>query len=222
LADEGALVGVVGRDRGQAQRAASELSADRAMAIPADVSDPEQCLRAVAEFEGQFGHPSLLINAAGISPVLASAGSLGVDTFQRIVSVNLAGAFAMTQAALPALTQTQGAVVMIASTTGLNASPRLAGYGASKAGLIHLTRTLAREWAELGVRVNAVCPGYVETDLTRGMLANERLRAGVLADTPMARLGTLAEVVAPTLFLASEEASYITGAVLAVDGGMQA
>jgi NAD(P)-dependent dehydrogenase (short-subunit alcohol dehydrogenase family) len=111
---------------------------------------------------------------------------------------------------------------MVASTVGTIASPRLAGYGASKAALIQLTRTLAREWADRGVRVNAVCPGYVETELTEAMLAVDRLRNEVLAQTPIGRIATLEEVVAPALFLLSDEASYITGAALLVDGGIAA
>jgi NAD(P)-dependent dehydrogenase (short-subunit alcohol dehydrogenase family) len=128
----------------------------------------------------------------------------------------------MTRACAPALLERGGSVVMVASATGLEASPRLAGYGASKAGLVQLTRTLAREWADRGVRVNAVCPGYVETDLSRDLLASERWREQILAETPLGRVGTLEEIVAPALFLASDEASYVTGAVLAVDGGMTA
>ena len=121
-----------------------------------------------------------------------------------------------------ALLEDGGAVLMVASAEGAAASPRLAGYGASKAGLIHLTRTLGREWGARGVRVNAVCPGYVETEMTAAFLAVERLRDGVLAQTPLGRLGAMREVVAPALFLLSDEASYVTGAALLVDGGMAA
>ena len=111
---------------------------------------------------------------------------------------------------------------MVASVTGTMASPRLAGYGASKAALIQLTRTLAREWADRGVRVNAICPGYAETEMTQAMLAVERHRADVIAQTPLGRLATLEEIVSPALFLASDEASYVTGAALVVDGGIAA
>ena len=140
-------------------------------------------------------------------------------TFAQIVDVNLAGAFAMIHAAAAALADGGGAVVNVASTLGIAASPLLCAYGASKAGLIHLTRTLAREWAADGVRVNAVCPGYVETDLTARMLADDAIREPILEATPMRRLAEMREIVAPALFLASDEASYITGAALLVDGG---
>ena len=111
---------------------------------------------------------------------------------------------------------------MVASTLGTTASPRLAGYGASKAALIQLTKTLAREWADRGVRVNALCPGYVETEMTAAMLAVDRLREEVVGATPLGRVATVEEVAGPALFLASDEASYVTGATLLVDGGMAA
>ena len=169
-----------------------------------------------------FGRPSVLINAAGISPIRGRAERQDVDTFAQIVSVNLVGAFTMTHAAAPTLVQRGGAVVNVASVLGVAGSPLLSAYGASKAGLIHLTRTLAREWASQGVRVNVLCPGYVETDLTVKMLTNECIRESILDETPMRRLAEMHEVVAPALFLASSDASYITGAALLVDGGFAA
>jgi NAD(P)-dependent dehydrogenase (short-subunit alcohol dehydrogenase family) len=128
----------------------------------------------------------------------------------------------MTQAVAPALLDRGGCVVNVASVLGVAASPRLAGYGASKAGLVQLTRTLAREWADRRVRVNALCPGYVETEMTAPLLAHDHLREQIVSATPLGRLATIDEVVAPALFLASDEASYITGAALYVDGGMAA
>jgi NAD(P)-dependent dehydrogenase (short-subunit alcohol dehydrogenase family) len=160
------------------------------------------------------------VNAAGVSPVRQRAEKHAVNAWREILNVNLSGAFLMTQAAAPSLLAAGGAVVMISSVTGTIASPRLAGYGASKAGLTHLTRTLAREWADRGVRVNAVSPGYVETDLSSALLAVDRLRDEIVAHTPLGRVATVGEIVPAVLFLASDEASYITGANLLVDGGM--
>jgi NAD(P)-dependent dehydrogenase (short-subunit alcohol dehydrogenase family) len=145
-----------------------------------------------------------------------------VDAWRKMLDINLTGAYLTTRAAAPSLLAGGGSVVMAASVAGIAASPRIAGYGVSKAGLVQLTRTLAREWAARGVRVNAICPGYVETEMTAPMLAVDHLRAEVLAATPLGRLATLEEVVAAALFLASDEASYITGAALLVDGGMAA
>lgn len=221
LAAEGGLVGVAARTRWQCEEVAGQLG-DRGLALEADVTDLETCQQAVEELTSRFGPPRVLVNAAGISPVRQRAELHSVDAWRQIVDVNLTGAYLMTRAASPALLEGGGAVVMVSSVAAAVSSPRLAAYGASKAGLVQLTRTLAREWADRGVRVNAICPGYVETDMTSAMLAVERLREDVVALTPLARLATLEEIAAPALFLASDEASYITGAALLVDGGMAA
>ena len=221
LAAEGGRVGVVARTRSQCEAVAAEIG-ENGLAIEADLSDPAACERAVTELEVRFGGPSVLVNAAGVSPVRQRAELHDVDAWRKILDINLTGSYLMTRAAAPSLLGEGGSVVMIASAAGVAASPRIAGYGASKAGLIQLTRTLAREWADRGVRVNAVCPGYVETEMTAMMLTVDHLRAEVLGATPLGRLATPEEIVAPALFLASDEASYITGAALLVDGGMTA
>jgi 3-oxoacyl-[acyl-carrier protein] reductase len=221
LAAEGASVGVVARTTTQCEAVAAEIG-ERGLALTADVSDAESCAGAIAAVTRRFSAPSLLVNAAGISPIRGPAERQDVETFAQIVNVNLVGSFTMTHAAVGALCEKGGAVVNIASTLGVAASPLLSAYGASKAGLIQLTRTLAREWAPRGVRVNALCPGYVETDLTARMLTNESIRDSIFEETPMGRLAEMDEVVAPALFLASSEASYITGAALLVDGGFAA
>ena len=221
LAAEGASVGIVARTTEQCEAVAAEIG-ERGLALSADVSDAESCAGAITAVARRFSPPSLLVNAAGISPVRGRAERQDVAMFAQIVSVNLVGAFTMSHAAAEALFEHGGAVVNIASTLGVAASPLLSAYGASKAGLIQLTRTLAREWASREVRVNALCPGYVETALTARMLASELIRESILEETPMGRLADMAEVVAPALFLASSEASYITGAALTVDGGFAA
>jgi NAD(P)-dependent dehydrogenase (short-subunit alcohol dehydrogenase family) len=221
LAAEGASVAVGARTRAQVEAVAAEL-ADRGLALELDVTDQASCERAVADASTQFGPPSVLVNAAGISPIRQRAEQHDVEAWRDILDVNLTGAFLMTRAAAPTLLEHGGAVVMISSVTGRIASPRLAAYGASKAGLAQLTRTLAREWAGRGVRVNAVSPGYVETELTDAMLAVEHLREQVVAQTPLGRVATVEEIVPAVLFLASDEASYVTGSELLVDGGMAA
>jgi 3-oxoacyl-[acyl-carrier protein] reductase len=221
LADEGASVGVVARSREQCEAVAAQIG-DRGLALPCDVGDGASCVRVISDLSARFGRPSVLVNAAGISPVRGRAERQDVETFAAIVSVNLVGAFTMTHAASGPLGEGGGAVVNIASALGVAGSPLLSAYGASKAALIQLTRTLAREWADRGVRVNALCPGYVETDLTKKMLANRPILESILEQTPMRRLAEMDEVVAPALFLASDDASYITGAALLVDGGYAA
>ncbi len=219
LAAEGATVAVVARTEEQCEEVATEIGG---VALAADVTDGAACERVAAEFSSRVGPVGVLVNAAGIAPVRQRAESHDLAAFREILEVNLTGAYTMSRAVAPQLLAGGGAVVNVASVLGLVGSPRLAGYGASKGGLIQLTRTLAREWADRGVRVNAVCPGYVETEMTAAMLAVDHLRADVLDRTPLGRLATIDEVVAPTLFLASDGASYITGASLVVDGGMSA
>jgi NAD(P)-dependent dehydrogenase (short-subunit alcohol dehydrogenase family) len=221
LAAEGASVGVVARTREQCEEVAVAIG-EQGAALTGDVTDQASVERVVAELIERFGPPSLVVGAAGISPVRQRAEVHDVGAFAQIVQVNLVGAYIVARAAAPALFETRGAVVNVASVLGGRASPRLAGYGASKAGLMQLTRTLAREWADRGVRVNAVAPAYVKTELTAAMLAVDRIRDAVLGETPLGRLATLHEIVAPILFLLSNEAAYITGATLVVDGGMSA
>jgi NAD(P)-dependent dehydrogenase (short-subunit alcohol dehydrogenase family) len=221
LAAEGALVGVAARTGWQCEEVAAQMD-DRGLAIELDVTDPESCERAVEALTAQFAPPQVLVNAAGISPVRQRAEQHDVEAWRQIVDVNLTGAFLMSRAVAPALLDRGGSVVNVASVLGSTASPRLAGYGASKAGLVQLTRTLAREWADRRVRVNALCPGYVETEMTAPMLAHNHLRDEIVAATPLGRLATVEEVAGPALFLASDEASYVTGAALYVDGGMAA
>jgi NAD(P)-dependent dehydrogenase (short-subunit alcohol dehydrogenase family) len=221
LAAEGARIGVVARTRAQCEEVAAEIG-EEAVALAGDVTDQASVERVVAELSERVGPPSAVVSAAGISPVRQRAERHDPVAFAEIVRVNLVGAYYVARAAAPSLLKTGGAIVNVASVLGGRASPRLAAYGASKAGLIQLTRTLAREWADRGVRVNSVCPAYVETELTAAMLAVDHIREEILAETPLGRLATLEEVVAPILFLLSDEASYITGTALLVDGGTSA
>ncbi len=217
LAAEGARVAVLARSRAQVDEVAA---ATGGLGVCADVADADAVQEAVLQVRAELGPPTLVVAAAGISPVRQRAEAHDAAAFASIMDVNVDGAFNLCRAAAPGLLLNGGSVVLVASTTALRASPRIAGYGASKAAVVHLGGTLAREWADRGVRVNSVCPGYVETEMTETMLAVPHLREGILAETPLGRLGTLDDVVQPTLFLLSDAASYVTGAVLPVDGGM--
>lgn len=221
LAAEGAGVTLVARTREQCDEAAAEVG-HAALSSPADVTDPAQCKRAVAQAVERFGRLDLLVLAAGISPIRARAEAFEPETFRTIVDVNVTGAFNVVQAAAPHLFERRGRVVFVASTLALTASPRLAAYGASKAALVQLTRTLAREWGDRGVRVNAVCPGYTLTALTERMLEVDHIREEIVRQAPLGRLAEMREIVEPILFLASNDASYISGAALLVDGGTAA
>ena len=219
LVREGGKVAIGARSFDQCRTTAAAIGA---LALELDVSDAVSCTAAIATVSRELGRTSVLINAAGVSPVRQKAEQHDLAAWRSILDTNLLGSFQLTQAAAGELLDGGGSVVMVASMLGVMASPRLAAYGASKAGLVQLTRTLAREWAGRAVRVNAIGPGYVPTDLNAGMLANERLLQEIVETTPMGRLGELHEVVAPALFLASDEASYITGQLLCIDGGTSA
>lgn len=219
LTAEGGRVAIGARSTDQCGQAAAEIGG---LALTLDVSDPASCARAVATVERELGRISVLINAAGVSPVRQRAEIHDLAAWREVLDVNLLGSFQLTQAAGRSLLDGGGTVVMVASMLATMASPRLSAYGASKGGLVQLTRTLAREWADRGVRVNALGPGYIPTELNAGMLAHDRLHREIIESTPMGRLGELREVVAPALFLASDDASYITGQALYVDGGTSA
>lgn len=188
-----------------------------ALALAADVSDPAQVKDLFAAAERELGPVLCLVNNAG-TRADGLAPQITDEQWRAVIDANLAGAFHTTRAALgPMLRARFGRIVNVASVVGPRANPGQANYAASKAGLIGMTKTVAAEVARRGVTVNAVAPGLVETRLTEGVSAN-----GLLERIPARRAGTPEEVAACVRFLASEDAAYVTGATLTVDGGMSA
>ena len=179
----------------------------------------EACFERVA---GDLG-VDIVVNNAGINPEAALGPPEAVtdEGFEQVMAVNLEGAFACARAAESALRASEGVLVNVASVGGLVGLPRQHPYVASKHGLVGLTRSLALDWAP-GVRVNCLAPGYVATDLTEEVRADEQLRRSIEERTPLERFADPREIAAPAVFLASEMASYATGATLAVDGGWTA
>ena len=161
-------------------------------------------------------HLHILINAAGI---IRRDEEYSPEVFAQVLDVNLNGAMRMTMAAYPKLRATRGTVVNIASMLSFFGGPRVPGYSASKGGIAQLTRSLAVAWAPEGIRVNAVAPGWIATPLTDALRADPARSAALLGRTPMNRWGRPEEIAGPVLFLCSEAASFITGAILTVDGG---
>lgn len=225
LAVAGATVVVTGRSQDNAEKVAG-MARERgaqALALSFDVSDPAACERAVVDVVEGFGAVDILVANAGINPYFTRAEHLTPQIWDEILDVNLRGLFFAVQAAgKRMLAAGSGSIVAVSSVTATKGTKRGLPYTASKGAIDAMTRTLAVEWADRGVRVNAVAPGYVETDLTAGMRANDSLRQMILDKVPLSRFGTAEEIAALIVFLASDAASYITGQVVFADGGMQA
>lgn len=219
LAAEGWPVAVNYRaDADGAEEVVSQIEADggRAIAVAADVSHAEAVEAMFGEVEGELGKVLVLVNNAGLR-IDGLVPQLKADDWQRVIDTNLSAAFHATRRALrPMLRERFGRIVNIASVVGPRANAGQANYAASKAGLIGFTKTVAVEVARRGITVNAICPGLIETKLTSD------LGPEVTDAIPARRIGTPEDVAACVRFLASEEAGYVTGAVLTVDGGLSA
>lgn len=199
---------------------AIEEHGGRAVALPGSVSDPEFTAAAVARIGERFGRLDVLVNNAGISPYFKPADELATEELREVLDTNTLGAFDCCRAAADLLAAAPAAsVINVSSVHGHYASPNLLAYAASKGAIEMLTRTLALEWAPRGVRVNSLAPGYIETEMTAGLRRSTRLSEAILAQVPLGRFATTAEIVAGALFLAAPASSYVTGTTLFLDGG---
>jgi len=218
LAADGWPVGVNYRsdEKGAAKVVAEiEQAGGRAVAVQGDVSDPEMPNQIFKALEEHFGPVLVLVNNAGVRADGLSP-QIEDEAWDRVLDTNLTGAFRTTRRALKGMLRARyGRVVNVASVVGPHANPGQANYAASKAGLIGMTKTVAAEVARRGITVNAVAPGYVETEMLNGI-------NGFLETVPARRLGTPEEIAACVRFLASDDASYVTGTTLTVDGGLTA
>ncbi len=208
---------------GDAVAAALREQGHAAYFVPTDVTDAEAVQRMVAETTQVFGPPDILVNNAGIN-VFNDPLKLTDAEWERCFSVDLLGVWHCCKAVLPAmLAQRRGSIVNIASVHAFQIIPHTFPYPVAKHGLLGMTRALAVEYASQGIRVNAVCPGYILTqinvDYWNTFSDPDAERARAASRQPMNRIGTVEEVALPTAFLASDEASYITGAMLVIDGG---
>ena len=219
-ASEGARVASVSRSEANAQQTATEINAaraDTARAYAVDVADHAAVQQTAARILEDFGRVDILVNNAGVTRDGLSM-RMSLEDWETVIDTNLKGAFSFTQAIMRAMIkQRSGRIINISSVTGLTGNAGQANYAASKAGLIGLTKTLARELASRGITVNAVAPGFIVTDMT-GMLS-EQVKEAILAKIPLGKFGEGEDIAAAVAFLAAPEAKYITGQVLTVDGG---
>jgi len=217
LASCGATVAVVGRDRDRAVGVAGEVS-PTARGFACDVSDVASATALVEQVEKELGAVDILVNNAGLTRDNLLM-RLKDDDWDAVIDANLRGAFATMRAASRGMMKRRwGRIINIASVVGIIGNKGQANYAASKAGLIGLTKSVAKELASRNILANVVAPGFIETDMTAAMTAEAR--ETLSQQIPLARLGTPADIAGAVAFLASEYASYITGQVLVIDGGM--
>jgi NAD(P)-dependent dehydrogenase (short-subunit alcohol dehydrogenase family) len=193
---------------------------DDTLALYCDVSDAKAVGVAIDQVRSRFGRLDALVNNAGVA-VFAPLLETSDEDWNRILAVNLTGAFLCTKAATPLMRDHGGAIVNITSISGVRASALRTAYGTSKAGLVHLTKQLAVELASLGIRVNAVAPGPVDTAMAKAVHTPD-IRADYHDAIPLNRYGLEEELAEAIFFLSCERSSYITGQILAVDGGFDA
>ena len=221
FANEGARVAIVSRTETNAQKTANEINASRtdtARAYAVDVSNHSDVQKIGEQILNDFGRVDILVNNAGVTRDALSM-RMSPDDWDFVLNTNLKGAFNFVQAVQrPMIKQRSGRIINISSVIGLIGNAGQTNYAASKAGLIGLTKSLAKELASRNITVNAVAPGYVATDMTNA-LSNE-IQKSIQDKIPLKRVGTPEEIAAAVAFLASAEANYITGQVLCVDGGI--
>jgi 2-deoxy-D-gluconate 3-dehydrogenase len=222
LAEHGADVAVAARGEEDLNLVAKEIEAlgRRALPVPTDVTDQEQVQALVDRTVGELGGLDILVNNAGAAPFFSTIASLKASGFEKYFRTNFHSAFFATQAAAPHLLEKQkGSVINVASIAGFMATPGLSYYGAAKAALVSLTRTTAQEWASSGIRVNAIAPGWVESEMNAQARQDPGFVKGVVDRIPMGRWGMPDEVAGVAVFLASDASSFMTGSVIVMDGG---
>lgn len=216
--EQGWAVAVADRDAEELDRVCGPR--DNVLPVETDVSDPKSVDALIHAAAAHFGRIDALVNNAAVA-LFTPAGQTSFEQWREVMATNLDGVFLCTQAAVPELAETRGAIVNVASISGLRASTLRVAYGTSKAAVIHLTKQFAAELGEQGIRVNCVAPGPVRTKLAIAVHSPEIVSAYHDA-IPLNRYGEAREIAEVIVFLASDKASFVTGQTLAVDGGFDA
>lgn len=214
----GADVVIANRSSDAGQATAEELGCDF---VQCDVADYDQVQALVEATVEDYGRLDVMVNNAGIGRV-GTVEEMALDDWHDVMRINLNGVMHGTRAALPHLKESEGSIVNIASIYGLVAGPSATAYAAAKGAIVNFTRSVAVDYAKQNVRVNSICPGFVETPMTDPAFGEEEFYEYVHGQTPMGRVAQPEEIAGLAMFLASDEASYITGANIPVDGGWTA
>lgn len=219
FSENGASVVITAKNLEQLEKAAQSLT--NTIFVPADIRKEEDVKKVVDKTIENFGKLDILVNNAGIFPRIKQLHEISESDWNEVLDVNLNGTFRFSKYSIPYLQKTSGVIINVSSDAGLKAYEgfNADAYSASKAALVVLTQCWALEYAKDKIRVNCICPGVVNTDMTKPFLKTEKDREFMDKDHPLGRIGEPEEVAKSILFLASEESSWTTGAILAVDGG---
>lgn len=222
LAEAGADVIPTSRTQSEVQRVAQEIEAlgQRSLAKSCDVSQLSQVQSLLTDVQSEFGRLDILVNAAAISPIWKRIDETSEAEWDAILNVNLKGAFLLSrEVGRLMIEQGGGSIVHVASIAGLKGTSHVGAYSVSKAGLIGLVRVLASEWVKYQIRVNAIAPGWVRTEMTQPVLTHPEISKGLLAAIPQRRFAEPEEIAPLAVYLASDDARFVTGQVYVIDGG---
>lgn len=225
LAEEGAAVVLTGRRKDLLDQVVAEIQRKkgRALAVAGSVADESHVRSAVDQCVRTFGALNILVNNAGIGAFGKLLHEVDDATWNEVLDINLTGVFRMTRAAVPAMLKAgSGSIINISSVGGLIGFSGSAAYGASKGGLELFTKCVAMDYAQNAIRCNSVCPGLIDTPMAAPLLNNPDMKSEVLSAYPIRRVGTPEEVAKMVLYLASDEASWVTGSSFTIDGGLTA
>jgi dihydroanticapsin dehydrogenase len=219
---EGAHVTITGKDPSILEKAVNDIG--NVYSVQGDIRNENEVQNIVNKTIDKFGKIDILVNNAGIFPEVKPLHQISDEEWNDVIDVNLTGQFRFTRSVIPFMRENGGAIINVSSDAGLKAFENFEAdaYTASKGALVLLTKAWAVEYAKYKIRVNCVCPGIVETDMTKPYLDSESARKMAVAEHPIGRIGTVDDVAKAILYFASDDSSWTTGAVLALDGGASA